>query len=144
MRSITVAERRARIAQRHRLAPSARVDDDVVAIARSVVVLHATDPATVVLSAIQRMQTPDPSHVERALFEERTLVRMLAMRRTLWTVPVSDAAVVQRSSGDAVAARERKRFVKLLEDKGSRQGRRSLPAAGRGRRRWPRSRTPAS
>ena len=94
------------------------MDDDVVAIARSVVVLHATDPATVVLSAIQRMRTPDPSAVERALFEERTLVRMLAMRRTLWTVPVADAAVVQRSSGDAVAASERKKFVKILEDKG--------------------------
>jgi hypothetical protein len=43
---------------------------------------------------------------------------MLAMRRTLWTVPVADAAMVQRSSGDAVAATERKRFVKLLEEKG--------------------------
>jgi hypothetical protein len=118
MQTITVAQRRARLAQRHRLAPSTRVDDDAVAVARSVVVLHATDPATVVLSAIQRMRTPDPATVERALFEERTLVRMLAMRRTLWTVPVDDAAVVQRSSGDAVAANERKRFVKLLEEKG--------------------------
>ena len=45
-------------------------------------------------------------------------MRMLAMRRTLWTVPVDDAAIVQRSSGDAVAASERKRFVKLLEEKG--------------------------
>ena len=45
-------------------------------------------------------------------------MRMLAMRRTLWTVPVADAAMVQRSSSDAVAASERKRFVKLLEDKG--------------------------
>jgi Winged helix DNA-binding domain len=118
MRSISVAERRARVAQRHRLAPLARVDDDVIAIARSVVVLHATDPATVVLSAIQRMHTPDPTLVERALFDDRTLLRMLAMRRTLWTVPVADAAVVQRSSGDAVAASERKKFVKILEDKG--------------------------
>ena len=118
MQTITVAQRRARMAQRHRLAPSTRVDDDAVAVARSVVVLHGTDPATVVLAAIQRMRTPDPATMERALFEERSLVRMLAMRRTLWTVPVDDAAVVQRSSGDAVAANERKRFVKLLEEKG--------------------------
>ena len=118
MRSMTVAERRARVAQRHRLAPSARVDDDPVAAARSVVVLHATDPATVVLSAIQRMRHPDPALVGRALFEDRTLIRMLAMRRTLWTVPVADAVVVQRSSSDAVAASERKAFVKILEDKG--------------------------
>jgi hypothetical protein len=118
MRSITVEERRARMLQRHRLAPSSRTDDDPVAVARSVVALHATDPATVVLSAVQRMRTPDPAHMERALFEDRTLIRMLAMRRTLWTVPVADAAVVQRSSGDAVAATERKRFIKLLEEKG--------------------------
>ena len=118
VRSITGDERRARVAQRHRLAPSTRVDDDIVGIARSVVVLHATDPATVVLSAVQRMRTPDPRRVERALFEDRTLLRMLAMRRTLWTVAVEDAAVIQRSSSDAVAAAERKRFVKLLEDKG--------------------------
>ncbi|MFL6206722.1 MAG: winged helix DNA-binding domain-containing protein [Acidimicrobiales bacterium] len=118
MRSISVDERRARLAHRHRLAPSARVDDDPVAIARSVVALHATDPATVVLSTIQRMRTPDPAVVARALFEHRTLVRMLAMRRTLWTVPVVDLAIVQRSSGDAVAAAERKRFVKILEDAG--------------------------
>jgi Winged helix DNA-binding domain len=118
VRSITAAERRARLAQRHRLAPSSRVDDDAVAAARSVVVLHASDPATVVLSAIQRMRTPDPSVVERALFEDRNLMRMLAMRRTLWTVPVEDAAIIQRSSGDAVAANERRRFVKLLEDRG--------------------------
>jgi hypothetical protein len=71
-----------------------------------------------VLSAIQRMRTPDPVHMERALFEDRTLIRMLAMRRTLWTVPVEDAAVVQRSSGDAVAASERTKLVKLLEEKG--------------------------
>jgi len=118
VRSITVEERRARLAQRHRLAAGARVDDDPVAIARSVVVLHATDPATVVLSTIQRMRTPDPAAVERALFEDRTLVRMLAMRRTLWTVPAADIAVVQRSSGDAVAAAERKKLIKLLEEAG--------------------------
>jgi hypothetical protein len=118
VRSITAAERRARMAQRHRLAPSARVDDDPVAIARSVVALHATDPATVVLSATQRMRTPDPARVEQALFTDRSLLRMLGMRRTLWTVPVEDAAIVQRSSGDAVAATERKRFIKVLEDGG--------------------------
>jgi hypothetical protein len=38
------------------------------------------------------------------------------MRRTLWTVPVADVAIFQRSSGDAVAANERKRLVRLLEE----------------------------
>lgn len=114
MRAITPEERRHRLAVRHRLAPSARTDD-VVAIARSVVALHATDPSTVVLSALQRMRTPDPSAVERALYDDRTLVRMLAMRRTLFTVAVADAGVIQHGCGDAVATAERTRFLAVLE-----------------------------
>jgi hypothetical protein len=115
MRRITTAERRARLAVRHRLAPSARVDDDLVAVARSVVALHATDPATVVLSAMARMGTPDPEAVERALYDDVVLVRMMAMRRTIFTCAVDDAALLQRSSADAVAANERKKLLALLE-----------------------------
>ena len=115
MRRITTAERRARLAVRHRLAPTARVDDDLVAIARSVVALHATDPATVVLSAMARMRTPDPTAVERALYDDLVLVRMMAMRRTIFTCAVADAALLQRSSADAVAANERKKLLALLE-----------------------------
>ncbi len=63
-RRITTAERRVRLAVRHRLVSSARVDDDLVAVARSVVVLHATDPSTVVLSAMARMREPDAAAVE--------------------------------------------------------------------------------
>ena len=111
MQHLGVADRRARLARRHRLADEARADDDVVAIARSLVVLHATDPATVVLSALARMQRPDPTVVTRALYEDRTLVRMLAMRRTLFTVPVDDAPLVHAAASRAVAAAERKRFL---------------------------------
>ena len=88
MRTIGVDERRARLAARHRLAPGTGTDD-VVDVARSVVVLHATDPSSVVLSALARMADPDPAAVEAALYEDRTLVRMLGMRRTLFTVPAS-------------------------------------------------------
>ena len=100
------------------MTPAARVDDDVAAIARSVVVLHATDPGTVVLSALARMRAPDLGVVERALYEERTVLRMLGMRRTVYTVSLDAAPIVQASSTDAVAARERKRLVALLEEKG--------------------------
>lgn len=118
MRTIGVDERRARLAVRHRLAPSARVDDDVAAIARSVVVLHATDPLSVVLSTLVRMRTPDQSAVERALFDDRTVLRMLAMRRTLFGVAVEDMAMVQAAASDAVAAAERQRLVKMIEEAG--------------------------
>lgn len=115
---VTPEERRARLAVRHRLAPSARVDDDVAAIARSVVALHATDPMTVVLSVLVRMRSPDQGPIEAALFEHRTLARVLAMRRTLWVATVEDLPVLQSAAADDVAAAERKRLVKLLEDAG--------------------------
>ena len=114
-RRISDAQRRARLAVRHRLAPSATTDDDLVAVARSVVALHATDPATVVLSAMARMRTPDPAAVERALYDDVVLLRMMAMRRTIFTCAVEDAALLQRSSADAVAANERKKLLALLE-----------------------------
>jgi hypothetical protein len=117
MRTIGVDERRARLGRRHLLAPGLAVDDPV-AIARSVVVLHASDPSTVVLSVLARMAHPDPAVVEAALYEERRLVRMLGMRRTLWTVPVELAPVVQASSARAVAANERRRLEQLLEAAG--------------------------
>jgi hypothetical protein len=114
-RPIDADERRARVAVRHRLAPSARTDDDPTAIARDLVVLHASDPATVVLSALARMAEPDAAAVERALYEDRTLVRMLGMRRTLFTVPVELAPIVHSSSTLAVAADERRKLEILLE-----------------------------
>jgi hypothetical protein len=114
-RPISVDERRARLAVRHRLVPAARPDDDAAAIARDVVVLHATDPATVVLSVLARMSEPDAGAVERALYDDRTLVRMLGMRRTLFTTPVELAPVIHSSSTLAVAADERRKLEVLLE-----------------------------
>jgi hypothetical protein len=118
MRSVTVEQRRARLAWRHRLAPAARVDDDVAAITRDLVVLHATDPATMVLAAAVRMRQPAVAAVEAALYEDRTIVRMLGMRRTLFGVAAADLGTVQRSSSDEVAVVERRRFEKMLVDGG--------------------------
>jgi hypothetical protein len=118
VRTIGVDERRARLGLRHRLAPAARVDDDVPEVARAVVALHATDPATVVLSALCRLQRPDPAVVERALYEDRTVVRMLAMRRTLFTVAVEDAPLLQAAAAQGVAADERRKLEQLLVEAG--------------------------
>src|SRR4051794_4670974 len=76
-------ERRARLAARQRLAPSTRVDD-VAAIADSVVALHSTDPASVYLSAMARMQHPSIAAVSKALYDDHSVIRHHAMRRTLW------------------------------------------------------------
>ncbi|WP_330181909.1 winged helix DNA-binding domain-containing protein [Nocardia sp. NBC_01503] len=114
MRSMDVAERRARVGVRHRLATAERTDD-VQAIVRSLVVLHATDPATVFLSVAARSRGLEPGHVEKALYEDRTLLRMLAMRRTMFIAPIELVPALQASCADALAHKQRKTYGRYLE-----------------------------
>jgi hypothetical protein len=111
------AERRARLVVRHRLAPATRAADPVDA-ARAVVVLHATDAVTVFLSVHARTEGVAPADVECALYDERSLVRLLAMRRTLWVVPRELVPVVFAGATRAVAVRERKRLEGFLRESG--------------------------
>jgi hypothetical protein len=116
---IGVEERRARLAVRHHLAASARTHD-VVRIAGDLVGLHGSDPATVFLSAAARTKTPARAvaALERALYEDRTLVRTLCMRRTMFVLPVELVPVVQAACTDALVPRERKRLVQMIEAQG--------------------------
>ena len=108
-------ERRARLVRRHLLAPDTRADR-VEDVAAALVGLHATDPASVYLSAYARMAAPSVAEVERALYDERTLHRMMAMRRTMFVVPDHLAHAVHESTGRAIAAKERKGSQKFLLD----------------------------
>ncbi len=114
MRTISDDERRARLALRHGLAPQARFGDPTT-LAGALAGLHATDPATVFLAARARLATPSVAAIEAALYEQRTLVRIVAMRRTMFVVPADLVAAVQASSTRALVARERKRFAALLQ-----------------------------
>jgi hypothetical protein len=117
MRHFSDEERRARLARRHHLAADARIDD-VPAIVDDVVALHATDASTVHLSAATRMASPTTAALEVALYDDRSLVRMLGMRRTMFVVGVDVAPVVQAACTDAIAAVERRRLVQHLEQGG--------------------------
>ncbi|MEV0295555.1 winged helix DNA-binding domain-containing protein [Nocardia sp. NPDC050710] len=117
MRSIDAAERRARLGVRHRLAPGMR-GDDVAEVVRSLVVLHATDPATVFLSVGARTRAATPAHVEQALYEDRSLLRMLAMRRTMFVAPVDLVPALQASCADALAEKQRRTYGRFLEQAG--------------------------
>jgi hypothetical protein len=114
---IPVEERRARLARRHRLVAETRADG-AVEVAESVVGLHGTDPASVYLAAAARMRSATIAGIGAELYEERSLVRMLAMRRTMWVFPIELAAVAQVAATDAVAANERRRLEKMLLDAG--------------------------
>jgi len=103
VRRVDVTERRARLARRHRLAPGHRARD-VVDAARSVVCLHGTDPATVHLSARARVDGMTVADLDRAVYLDRTLVKHLAMRRTLFVFPRATLGVAQAGAADRVAA----------------------------------------
>jgi len=114
---INVAERRARLARRHRLALDGKASD-VVEAARSMVGLHASDPATVYLSAWARVDGMTVADLERALYVERSLVKHLAMRRTLFVFPRELLAAAQAGSSNRVAETERRRLVREVEKAG--------------------------
>jgi hypothetical protein len=108
---ITDEERRTRLAGRHLLSTRA---EEPVAVARALVGLHATDPATVLLAATARMDPPDGSALERALYEERSLVRLLGMRRTMFVVPVELAGVIQSAATKDIAVKQRSSVMRLI------------------------------
>jgi Winged helix DNA-binding domain len=115
MRDISVAERRARLGRRHLLA---RRGDTVERAVDALVALHSSDPTSVYLSTWARVDDFARRDLERALYDDRTVVRMLGMRRTLFVVPVATASSVQRGCTDDVLAAERRRLVPLLERQG--------------------------
>ena len=116
MRRITSDERRARLGVRHALA--GRGAADVVGSARAVVALHGTDPASTVLAAIGRAPGCTPDDMAAALYDDRTLVRVIAFRRTVFAVPLDLAPSCFAGAADTVARNERRVFHKLLVDTG--------------------------
>jgi hypothetical protein len=112
---VSVEDRRARLAIRHHLAIAARAEtpDEV---AEDLVGLHGSDPASVYLSALARLRSPATEAVDAALYEARSLVRMLGMRRTMFALPRQLAPIVQSACTTAIAAQERRRLLALLEE----------------------------
>ena len=115
MRRIDAKERRARLGRRHHLAERA---GSVEQISGDLHGLHSSDPATVFLSARARVHEFERRDLEAALYDHRTLVRMLGMRRTLFVLPVQLAARVNAACARIYQASERKRLIGMLEDQG--------------------------
>ncbi|WP_456787106.1 winged helix DNA-binding domain-containing protein [Cellulomonas sp. P5_C5] len=110
-------ERRARLARRHAVAPPFRVTG-VEAAADAMVCLHATDPAGLYLSAWARVDGFTVPDLDRAFYDDRTLVKHLAMRRTLFAVGRDLLPIVQAASSDKVAGVERRRLEKEVREAG--------------------------
>ena len=89
-------------------------------VAASLVAVHSTDPASVVVASWARLADRDAlaAEVERALYEDRTLLRLMAMRRTLFVVDRDVAPTVHAACSLTVAARERAKLLKFMEADG--------------------------
>jgi Winged helix DNA-binding domain len=60
------------------------------------------------------MAEPSVAGVERALYQEKSLVRMLGMRRTMFVVPTALAPTIQAACTNAIAARLKRQYQQLL------------------------------
>ncbi|GAA4545863.1 winged helix DNA-binding domain-containing protein [Pseudonocardia xishanensis] len=113
MLTIDAAQRRARLVARHRLTPETRTDDLSVLV-DDLVCLHSTDPVSVYLSAAARMATPALEPLHRALYEDRTLLRHHAMRRTLWVLGPEHARIAHHAATADVAAVQHRNLMRQL------------------------------
>jgi len=117
IRTVSVAERRGRLAVRHHLAPRARTGTVADAVT-DVIALHGTDPASVYLAAWARADCAGQAAVEHALYTERSLVRMLGMRRTVFVVPAALVPVIQAACTDQIAERLRRQLTQVVQEAG--------------------------
>jgi hypothetical protein len=114
VRTIRVAERRSRLARRHHLAgetPAGGPEE----LAGRLAGLHASDPATVFLSARARIPGFTTADLERELYETGVLRKHLAMRRTLFVLPTDFLPTAQGACTEGILAGERKRLVRDVE-----------------------------
>lgn len=98
---------------RHRLLPERRLAD-----ARTVVdallAVHSSDPATVFLTIAARMSEPSIGAIERAMHDDRSVVRHHAFRRTLWVMAPDIAQAAHSSATAKIAAAERRTLLRIV------------------------------
>jgi hypothetical protein len=114
MRHVTAEQRRTRLARRQRTAAETRAGSAEEA-TRSLFCLHGTDPSTIYLSVWARVDDFSTADLDRALYTDRTLIKHLAMRRTLFVFPRDDLAAVQAGSSERVADQQRRHLIKDVE-----------------------------
>jgi hypothetical protein len=116
LRTVTVAERRNLLVQRHHLAGLASGPREV---AEALIALHATDPATVYLSVLARSHSSTLADVATALYEARSLVRWMAMRRTVFVFPKAEIPVIQAAVSAPLAGALRRQLVSRMRRNGT-------------------------
>ncbi|MGU3434993.1 winged helix DNA-binding domain-containing protein [Actinomycetes bacterium M1A6_2h] len=102
---ITDAQRRARLT-RTQLSTLTETEDVVSAL----LALHATDPASVYLSVLARSRKITFDDIRASMYKRRSLVRMMAMRRTMFVIATDDVPLVHAAASVGVARTMRARL----------------------------------
>jgi hypothetical protein len=116
LRSFTVEERRTRLGRRHFLSPGRQ--PDLIEMTGQLIGWHASDPATPYLSVWSRAHNFRTAHLDQALYEKRSAVKLLAMRRTLWLVDAEHLPLLRATAGDRVADNEERRLILDVQNAG--------------------------
>ncbi|MCR5977560.1 winged helix DNA-binding domain-containing protein [Gordonia jinghuaiqii] len=114
--AITDAERRSRLMRRTHLDAGFRAAS-AVEVASTLVGLHSTTPSTVYLSAWARVGSGtgfERTDLDAALYDDRSLVKHLAMRRTLFAFPRDILAEAVGALGPRISASERTNMLRDL------------------------------
>jgi Winged helix DNA-binding domain len=117
VRRISDEQRRARLGLWHRLALRSRTGS-VAEIAYSLVGIHSSDPVTVFLSARARNPALTISEIEDSLYKERSVVRVLGMRRTMFVVSREDVQLLVWGCAEPMVRAETTRLEKMLLEAG--------------------------
>src|SRR6201996_5985341 len=116
MRKVTLQQRRRAMLARHHLAGDA---DGPESVTRALLALHATDPASVYLSVLARSAASTLTDVAQAMYGQRSLIRWMAMRRTLFVFLREDIPMIQAAVSTPLATVLRTRLISQLERNGT-------------------------
>jgi hypothetical protein len=110
---VDTAQRRSLLIERQLLDPARRAGRSVADVAGALALLHSTDPSVPYLSLHARCEA-SIGDVAAALYDERSLVRMTALRRTVFAMPRDVAAfAVGAFNADLVTKLRRQLIVRL-------------------------------
>jgi hypothetical protein len=110
---ITTTERRQRLVARHHLLDRAGSVEEA---AESVVGFHSSDPVTVFLSCWARVEGFRVEDLDEAMYDRKSLIRMLGMRRTLFVQSPGMAAIMNEACTRHLAPSQRSRLISMIEN----------------------------
>jgi hypothetical protein len=109
--SYSSADRRRLLVQRHLLDGTGTSPEEVT---ERLVAVHATDPATPFLSILARTTSTTVDEILRAMYTDKSLIRWMAMRRTVFVLNRDAIPDVQAAVSAPLSEVLRRRLITLL------------------------------